>query len=382
MERQKKLSRRSVVRGGVALAGVPLLGALPASSLANVLGANEFLRLAWIGVGGRGTSLLGRALNSASVSTLTVTAICDIDAAALERAIGRCGTPKPVGIHDYRELLARKDVDAVFIATPIHLHAEHAVAAVNAGKDVYCEKPLGRTPEEVKSIHDAVKKTKRKFQVGFQWRYHSGFLGFVNVVQSGGVGRVSFVDARRHVGGYPQSGWYIDRNLSGDLIVEQAVHEMNVFCWLLQSHPLRAAGFGGINALEGVPAERTIMDAYAVTFEFPGNIRLNYTHDVAVARGFGGLHQTVHGEKHRACTLEDTVDLYVTKGGKKERVDLPPLKDATEAAIQSFADSVRNDKEPLANVDAGRHATLMAILGRTAIHEKRVVEWKEVSLES
>ena len=62
------------------------------------------------------------------------------------------------------------------------------------------------------------------------------------------------------------------------------------------------------------------------------------------------------------------------------KVNLPPLKDSTELAIQSFARSIREDKEPLANVDAGRHATLMSLLGRTAIHEKRVVEWKEVAL--
>ena len=89
---------------------------------------------------------------------------------------------------------------------------------------------------------------------------------------------------------------------------------------------------------------------------------------------------TVFGDAGKALELEGTVNLSVTSKGKKTKVDLPPLKDSTELAIQSFARSIREDKEPLANVDAGRHATLMSLLGRTAIHEKRVVEWKEVAL--
>lgn len=374
--------RRLLTRGGALAAGAALATALPASSYGRVVGANDFLRLAWIGVGGRGSALLRHALNSVSQSTLTVAAICDIDEQARARAQSACGAMKPVGIHDYRELLSRSDVDAIFIATPIYLHREHAVAVMEAGKHCYCEKPLGRTPEEVKAVYDAVKKAGKKFQVGFQWRYHNGFLAFVDLVQKGGVGTPNFITAERHVPGYPTEGWYVDRNLSGDLIVEQAVHEMNVFCWLLKSHPLRAAGFGGINALKGVPPERTIMDHYGVTYQFPENITLNYSHCVYTPAGLGGLHQTVYGSGGRGCSLVDTHILNISKDGKMETTDIPldREQDATEIAIQSFAKAIRENTEPLANVDAGRSATLMAILGRTAIHERRVAEWEEVAL--
>ena len=115
-------------------------------------------------------------------------------------------------------------------------------------------------------------------------------------------------------------------------------------------HPLRAAGFGGINALEGRPKGRSMMDSYGVTYEFPGNIRLNYTHVIYAASGFGGLYMTVFGDAGKALELEGTVNLSVTKDGKKTKVDLPPLKDSTELAIQSFARSIREDKEPLATL--------------------------------
>jgi predicted dehydrogenase len=375
-------SRRDFISTTALGAGGALLAGLPASSLANVLGANDFLRMAWIGVGGRGSTLLRHALNSVSVSTLQITAICDIDAKARQRAMDACGAMKPAAIHDYRELLDRKDVDVIVIATPIHLHAEHAVAVMKADKHCYCEKPLGRTPQEVKAVYDAVKASKRKFQVGFQWRYHPGFLALVDAVHGGAVGKVNFVTAARHVGGYPTEGWYVDRNLSGDLIVEQAVHEMNIFCWMLKGPPLRASGFGGINALKDVPPGRSIMDHYSVTYEFPESITLGYSHCIYTPSGFGGLHQTVYGSGGRGVSLVDTTKLSMTKDGKKTTTDIPltPDQDATEAAMQSFARCIREDKEPLSNVDAGRNATLMAILGRTAIHERRVAEWKEVAL--
>lgn len=372
-------SRRSFLKTGTIAAGIPLFAGLPAASLANLDDANETVRLAWIGVGGRGSSLLRAALSNASSSNLRVAAICDIDKGARDRAIAACGAMKPDGVYDYRDLLSREDIDAIFIATPIYLHAEHASTVIGAGKNVYCEKPLGRTPEEVKIVYDAVKKSGRKFQVGFQWRYHSGFRGLVDLVQGGGIGKATFIDGARHVPGYPDSGWYADRNLSGDLIVEQAVHEMNVFCWLLDTHPVAACGFGGTNAL--AKPGRTIMDAYAVTYEFPQDLRLNYSHVVYTANNFGGLHTRVFGEAGRTCELVDTVDLFVSREGKREKVDLPPLADATEAAIRHFVECVRKDERILADVEAGRRATLMAIMGREAIHGRRIVTWDEVALE-
>jgi predicted dehydrogenase len=186
---------------------------------------------------------------------------------------------------------------------------------------------------------------------------------------------------RRHISGYPTAGWYGDPKLSGDLIVEQAVHEMNIFCWMLDSHPERAVGIGGINALQNSPPGRKLMDHYAVSYEFPRKITVNYTHCVYTPAGFGGLYQEVYGSDSRGAILENTVELSVTKEGKRTPVPMPPLRDSTELAIQSFAKSIREDTEPLANVDAGRRATLMAILGRTAIYENRSVPWSEVAMK-
>ena len=374
----RSVTRREFVRHSTAAGlatGSVALTTLPTVLRAGALGNEKEVRLAWIGVGGRGTSLLQQALSHVPTSKLTVKAICDIDPAARERAVSLCGPMRPVGIDDYRRVLDMKDVDAVFIATPIYLHREMAVAGAVAGKHMYCEKPLGRTAEEVAAVDRAISDSNVRFQVGFQWRYDKRWQTSIRQVHEGAIGKVHFVSASRHVAGYPTSGWYIDRALSGDLIVEQAVHEMNIFCWLMKGPPLRAAGFGGINAFSEVPPDRSIMDHYTVSFEFPENVRLSYSHCVYTAPGIGGLEQMAMG---RSAAM-DLRNATVHKDGKHRTADLGPLPNATGEAIASFVDCVRNDKEPLSNLEMGKNATLMAILGRTAMYEGRVVEWKEVT---
>jgi hypothetical protein len=101
---------------------------------------------------------------------------------------------------------------------------------------------------------------------------------------------------------------------------------------------------------------------------------------LAAAPGLGGLYQAVYGTGGHGVLLEDTTRLSVSQDGKRVAIDMPPMRDASELAILSFVKCIREDQEPLANVDAGRNATLMAILGRTAIHERRVAEWNDVAL--
>lgn len=374
--RNGRLSRREFVKrsgAGIAASSAALAG-LPSILEAGVVGRDEQVRLAWIGVGGRGRSHIREALNNLSTANFTIGAICDINPASRAGAIKQCGAMRPEGVDDYRRVLDMKDIDAVFIATPVYLHREMAVAAALAGKHTYCEKPLARTAEGVEAIRAAVSRAGIRFQVGFQWRYDVRWESSIKKVHDGEIGKVHFVSAHRHVPGYPTSGWYVDRSLSGDLIVEQAVHEMNVFCWLLKGPPLRASGFGGINALVGVPSDRTIMDHYTVSYEFPENVRLSYSHCVYTPGSASGLEQMVLGDK----SAIDLRNATVFRGGETIETSFDSLPNATGRAIVSFIDCVRSGREPACNLEAGVNATLMAILGRTAIHEKRVVEWSEL----
>ena len=137
-----ELTRRSFVKTpAFALGGPALLSSQSPS---------DQLRVGIIGVGGRGTSLLRRIVLSPGVKLV---AICDIDPQAVQRALEIAKEHNPETISDYRRLLDRKDIDAVFVATPVNLHKEMAVAALEVHKHLYLEKPIDRKSTRLNSSH-------------------------------------------------------------------------------------------------------------------------------------------------------------------------------------------------------------------------------------
>jgi predicted dehydrogenase len=191
-----RFSRRSFLATTLAAGVAPLF--LPA----RVWGANDRIAIGFIGIGkqmgGHITGLIGKDGTQA-------VAVCDVDtkrrdngkriveeayAKKKDAAYKGCDTH-----NDFRELLARKDIDAVVIATPDHWHAPIAIAAARAGKDIYCEKPLTNTIHEAQALTEEVKKTGRVFQVGSQQRSSPEFRIACELVRQGRIGKVSRVAA-------------------------------------------------------------------------------------------------------------------------------------------------------------------------------------------
>ncbi len=157
---------------------------LPAQS------SNDTIRVAFIGVGNRGSSLLK---NMLKVPGVKVVAICDIDPERLKAAQAAVGGAD--GLTEYRKLLERKDIDAVIIATPVDLHKEMAVAALEVGKNVYCEKPMGLTPEQCRMVVNAAASAKGIFQAGFQLRHDPNRAASMKLIKEGGIGKVLFLQS-------------------------------------------------------------------------------------------------------------------------------------------------------------------------------------------
>ena len=165
------VNRRGFLRsagGGAALAAALPAAARAASKPAagRVLGANDRINVAIIGCGGRGTYVGNEFAKAGSSShNAQIVAVCDVyqKRVTLNKDKHKCD-----GTLDYREILNRSDVDAVIVATPDHWHAPVALAAMDKGKDVYLEKPMCHTVDEVKALIDTVRETKRVVQVGSQ----------------------------------------------------------------------------------------------------------------------------------------------------------------------------------------------------------------------
>ncbi|MBN2291916.1 MAG: Gfo/Idh/MocA family oxidoreductase, partial [Pirellulales bacterium] len=137
-----------------------------------------------------------------------IVVMADIDSKVLgecrEKISKKQNGNKPEGFKDYRKVLDRKDIDAVFIATPDHWHTKIAVEAMRAGKDVFCQKPLTLTIDEGKLLRNVVKETGRVFQVGTQQRSEGPFLQAVAIVQNGRLGKIKKVTCG--IGSVPTSG--------------------------------------------------------------------------------------------------------------------------------------------------------------------------------
>jgi predicted dehydrogenase len=163
----EELNRRNFIKAAALAAGPAIISAR---------GANDKINVGWIGVGTRGYASLDW-MHTAEPNNVQITAICDTYKGYIARALDRMQTvwgTKPATYNDYHDLLADKNVDAVFIMTPEHLHHDMAIAALRAGKHVYVEKPLAHTIEEgfeiAKAWEDANKKGRVICQVGTQNR--------------------------------------------------------------------------------------------------------------------------------------------------------------------------------------------------------------------
>lgn len=222
---QQRLNRRFFLQVASA-AAAPLI--LPGRIWSAEPGPNEKITLGFIGTGTQGRGLLGGFLRKKNVQ---VVAVCDVDKTRRDDTKARAEKyyAEQAGSNykgcdtysDFRELLARKDVDAVVIATPDHWHALIGIAAADAGKDIYCEKPLTQSIREARALVNAVRRNNRVFQTGSMQRSSREFLRACELVRNGGLGKLEKIEVG--VGGPP---------VPCDLPAEEAPEGLDWDMWL------------------------------------------------------------------------------------------------------------------------------------------------------
>ncbi|MEX2260378.1 MAG: Gfo/Idh/MocA family oxidoreductase [Bryobacteraceae bacterium] len=349
--------------------------------------AEREIRTAFIGVGNRGTGLVRHVLAEKNVR---VTAICDIDAQARDRAQGLTARDNPRSFTEYRRVLELSDVDAVIVATPCDLHAEMAAACLEAGKYVYCEKPLGVTPEQVALALEAQRKSKVFLQIGQQLRYYPGIREAIRQIHRERViGQPFVIKAQRH-STPPKPGtersrpsWYLDVKRSGDLIVENAVHNLDVCNWIADSRPASAYGHGKKYLPTPLAAGTVMMDGFSVEYIYENDMHLDYSQLYLHPRGLkelaNGQWYLVFGDKG---TLNLTRGVFYDIHGEGEPRELVPqeVRERKENAMTEFYRCIRENCRPFADIRVGAVAALTAIMGREAIYRRRSVTWKELGV--
>jgi len=342
--------------------------------------ANSKITVGLIGVGGRGQY-------DATITTMDprarVTALCDLFDDRIEIGTQKIKIEKPAVYKDYEKLLAAADIDAVIIATPPFEHPRMLAAAIEARKHVYCEKPMGVDLAGVKTVIAAARKAdpKKNVMVGFQQRYGPVYLEAYKRLREGQIGEL--VNARGFWIGsdpftrkpYPDPkiehlrNWFCYRDYSGDFIVEQDCHNFDVLHWFLDARPIRAVGMAGTK----VRTSMEILDHLTLSYEFPNGIHVNYEANQISPPGFSHVGEEFTGTKG---ALETSRARMVHHKGPKDTETIPSQRDITNDAIEAFLTRIQNGE--VENVaERSAISTLFAILGRTALYNKREAVWKD-----
>jgi predicted dehydrogenase len=394
-----------------------------------VLGANDQVRLGFIGVGNRGCQMLRGFL---AHSDAKVVALCDVYEpylhGALDRLDGRFAVlgkrlpqmPKLEGdvarVKDFRSLLDLKDVDAVVIATPDHWHAIQMIAACKAGKDVYVEKPLSMTVVEGRAMVEAARRYERIVQVGTHRRSSRMFAQLAEVVRSGGIGKVTVARAafssNMHpdgIGHAPESKppadldwdmWLGPRparpfqatimpykfrwwDLYSSQMANWGVHYFDVIRWLTgELAPASVSAHGGRFAVND---DRTIPDTTEAIFEHAsGMLSLFSIHEANGQPVLGrGAECEFLGTLGSAYVATNRYEIVPERGGafqdpaprRKGEVVKSGDGDLDQCAAREFLDCVKSRKRPNADVEEGHRSTTFAHLANIALATRKRLEW-------
>jgi myo-inositol 2-dehydrogenase / D-chiro-inositol 1-dehydrogenase len=374
-------SRRGFVSGSAA-AGVGMLILKPGTVRGSQ--ANSALTLGVIGVGNRGTHVSGL---FAKNEFCRVAAVADIYDDQLQKAAARFTGAKT--FKSARELVA-SDVDAVYIATPPYMHPEHFEMAVGARKHIFMEKPAAVDVAGCQRVLAAAKKADKtkRISVDYQQRYGVDYRQAYDRVKSGEFGAIKMVRAAWIGGGLPlRNGhpaneekirnWLYYREHSGDIIVEQNCHNLDVVNWFVGAHPQKASGYGA-RAVRKSPGN--ILDSLGVTYEFADGMVFSFSASQFTAGGYSDVGEVFLCEKGTVRTSRRGYEVYnkSQRGAPPEIVQSDSSKaDITADAVNAFVEGARTGKLENAAFYAVE-STLTAILGREAIYSGKPMTWADL----
>ena len=432
------LERRQFLMGAGLATQQAFAAARPAAkSAGRVLGANDRINVGVIGTGGRGT-YVAREFSKAGKAdgNCQIVAVCDTyrkrvnhNKAVYEAEYGKCDA-----YLDYREVIGRPDIDAVIVATPDHWHAPIALAAMDAGKDVYLEKPMCHTVDEARQLVATVKETKRVLQVGSQTTSGDQWHQAKRVIAEGMLGNMllsqgsyhrnsvegewnykidpeagpdgkgdNYIDWKMWLGNATRRSYDADRffrfrkywDYSGGIATDLFYHvvaPMNI-CWTEPQFPYKVMAGGGIYQFK----DREVPDTFHLIGEYAKGHSLvlsssmaNSQHIPGLIRGHGGTLIMVEHGRFEGFSPFLTLKAERSRDGKyvvpeleakfkgESEIKVPVVENNTmQTHIGNFLSCMRTRQKPTLDVETGARAQVLITMAVNSYREGRVLYFDE-----
>jgi predicted dehydrogenase len=336
-------NRRDFLRGGSAATLMSMLGGVELFAQTNAAPAGDTkeaavkVKVGVIGLGAWGREIintLARMRQATPPIDAEIAAICDTYSASLKRTAS--AAPGAVQTADYKTILDNKDIPAVVIATPTYQHKEIVLAALKAGKHVYCEAPLAGSIEDAREIALAAKAAKQLvFQAGLQLRSEPQSNFLLPFIRSGALGKSLMARAQWHkktswrtASPNPERekalNWRLNKATSLGLIGEVGSHQIDHAGWFLNGLPKAVTGFGSVMFWKD---DRDVPDTVQAVLEFPGGVQMMY--DATLANSFEGEYEVLYGSDAAVMMRESKAWMF-------KEVDSPLLGWEVYAAKATF----------------------------------------------
>jgi len=408
-----ELDRRGFLAGAAgSLAAFAILpDFLPAAPL-----SADPLQVGVIGAGRQGLAILAELQK---LEACRITGVCDVDQGRVDRALRRIQGAE--GVTDARRLLDRKDIHAVLIATPTHEHKELALAAIAAGKHVYCETPLAHTPEDCRVIARAARGAGSSvFAAGFEGRSNPVYKLARSFFRSDSVRDIVSMRAQHHMKNswrVPASSperekafnWRLDEDVSLGLAGELGSHQFDVFHWYRSAYPTSIRGSGGIRFHQD---GRDVADTVRLELDFPDGSVLQY--GATLANSFEGRYELFCGSNasiklawshgwmfkeadaptqgwevyanrqqfhnDEGITLIAGATKLAEQGKLKEGVGLPNT--SLYYALSDFLTSVIESQPPACSAEEAMRSSIVGILANEAVRTGKSIALDDATLKA
>jgi predicted dehydrogenase len=373
-----------------------------AAAQSRIVAANGRIRATIIGAGGRGRYL------TAQFKELGVemAGVCDVYEPNLQAGLKEASTGAK-SFTDYKRVLDDKSMDAVIVATPDHWHAQMVIDAVDAGKDVYVEKPMAHKIDEGFDVIKAVRRTKRVVQVGMQRRSAELFLEAKKIMDSGRIGDIRLVTSawynstsslsdrkltgdlnwKQWLGSAPDRpldplrffNWYYFWDYSGGLLIGQAAHILDCIQWFMNSkEPIAVTCTGGKVGLPGAEVPETA----TIAIEYPENYLATFTLGYKAMRynSYNDQIKQFHGNKARFDVGREWYSLYPESNAIEMKASVESKKpgsfnQAAPSHIRNFMECIRSRKDPNAPVEAGQATNIVLCMTMDSLRKGRRLRW-------